>query len=100
MTQTGTSYPAIRRWICWPPRPAHRVLPAYVGAKEKSDAHLAERYQAMLDAAPRPQASEDWKAQFEAWWEAHGQYCRSGGGAYEKTFAYRAWEAATKALQH
>jgi hypothetical protein len=32
---------------------------------------------------------------FESWWEAHGQYCRAGGGDYEKTFAYRAWEAAT-----
>jgi len=31
---------------------------------------------------------------FEAWWEAHGQYCRAGGGEYEKTFAFRAWEAA------
>jgi hypothetical protein len=33
---------------------------------------------------------------FEKWWQDHGQYCRSGGGSYEKTFAYRAWEAATK----
>ena len=34
---------------------------------------------------------------FEAWWEAHGQYCRAGGGEYEKTFAFSAWEAATAA---
>lgn len=34
---------------------------------------------------------------FESWWEAHGQYCRAGGGEYEKTFAFRAWESATAA---
>lgn len=34
------------------------------------------------------------KAEFELWWQDHGQYCRAGGGPYEKTFAYRAWEAA------
>lgn len=28
---------------------------------------------------------------FERWWEEHGQYCRSGGGQYEKSFAYAAW---------
>lgn len=34
--------------------------------------------------------SED--AQFEAWWESDGQYMRAGGGKYEKTFAYEAWQ--------
>ena len=28
---------------------------------------------------------------FEAWWEGEGQFCRAGGGQYEKTFAYHAW---------
>lgn len=32
---------------------------------------------------------------FEQWWKKHGQLCRSGGGEDEKTFAFRAWEAAT-----
>jgi hypothetical protein len=31
---------------------------------------------------------------FEKWWEDQGQFCRAGGGEYEKTFAFRAWEAA------
>ena len=31
---------------------------------------------------------------FEHWWETSGQYCRTDGGDYEKTFAYRAYEAA------
>ena len=35
---------------------------------------------------------------FEEWWQANGQFCRAGGGDYEKTFAYRAWEAATSGL--
>ena len=34
---------------------------------------------------------------FEAWWQEHGQYCRAGSGEYEKTFAYRAWQAACRA---
>lgn len=40
--------------------------------------------------APCPTERE----QFEAWWEREGQFCRAGGGNYEKTFAYRAWQAA------
>jgi hypothetical protein len=35
-------------------------------------------------------------ALFEQWWEDHGQFCRAGGGEYEKTFAYRAWENALR----
>lgn len=31
---------------------------------------------------------------FEKWWNDHGEYCRAGGGIYEKTFAFRAYEAA------
>ena len=34
---------------------------------------------------------------FEAWWDEHGQYVRSGGGQYEVSFAYAAWVAATAA---
>ena len=31
--------------------------------------------------------------EFEAWWKESGQFCRAGGGDYEKTFAFKAWEA-------
>ena len=31
---------------------------------------------------------------FEAWWSHHGQFHRAGGGEYEKTFAFHAWQAA------
>lgn len=37
---------------------------------------------------------ELWIESFNQWWEAHGQYLRAGGGQYEKTFGYHAWEAA------
>jgi hypothetical protein len=30
-------------------------------------------------------------AEFDLWWETHGQYIRAGGGLYEKTFAFEAW---------
>lgn len=33
---------------------------------------------------------------FEDWWEREGQFLRAGGGQYEKTFAYHAWETAKK----
>jgi len=36
--------------------------------------------------------------EFETWWASHGQFCRAGGGDYEKTFAFRAWEAAKKGV--
>lgn len=29
--------------------------------------------------------------EFMTWWEDHGQYVRSGGGDYERTFAFQAW---------
>lgn len=35
-----------------------------------------------------------WECAFETWWEDHGQYCRAGGGQYERSFAYCAYEAA------
>jgi hypothetical protein len=59
------------------------------------------------DVYPAPQRTEqepkqtiylddgpDWNDRFEAWWESHGQFCGAGGGSYEKTFAFRAYEAA------
>jgi hypothetical protein len=48
------------------------------------------------DGACIPSFSSAELERFEAWWAKHGQFCRAGGGGYEKTFAFRAWEAATK----
>jgi len=44
--------------------------------------------------APVAVAMPEFEPAFEKWWEEDGQYCRAGGGSYEKTFAYRAYEAA------
>lgn len=56
-----------------------------------------------LNAAPEvPAAQSDRDAQeepFEEWWEKHGQFCRAGGGDYEKTFAWNAWCAAAQKEQ-
>lgn len=30
--------------------------------------------------------------EFEAWWAGRGQFCRAGGGHYEKSFAWAAWK--------
>ena len=38
-------------------------------------------------------SKEHERAAFEAWWEREGQFCRAGGGDYEKTFAFSAWNA-------
>jgi hypothetical protein len=50
---------------------------------------------ALLDEAAKALAAPVQEpVAFEKWWEDHGQFCRAGGGEYEKTFAFRAWEAA------
>lgn len=36
---------------------------------------------------------------FDEWWSRNGQFCRSGGGDYEKTFAYHAWQEASKVMR-
>jgi hypothetical protein len=42
---------------------------------------------------PSTETEEQELASFEEWWKAQGQFCRAGGGDYEKTFAYRAYQA-------
>lgn len=34
---------------------------------------------------------EVFAAEFAVWWDEHGQFCRAGGGTYERTFAFEAW---------
>ena len=33
---------------------------------------------------------------FEKWWKSEGQYVRAGGGDYEKSFAFAAWNHTAK----
>lgn len=44
----------------------------------------------IADQLPRI-PDEVFVAEFLAWWDEHGQLCRSGGGDYERTFAFEAW---------
>lgn len=37
------------------------------------------------------QMSQEDMQEFEEWWQERGQFCRAGGGDYEKTFAFAAW---------
>lgn len=54
---------------------------------------------AFLTATPAPEVRQEPAAlpdsefvnEFMDWWEKHGQYVRSGGGDYERTFAFEAW---------
>ena len=71
---------------------------AYYSLLEKYDRDVLAEQWTPDDTAHRPgglaQPEQDQtEIAFEAWWQAHGQYCRAGGGDYEKTFAYRAWMA-------
>lgn len=43
------------------------------------------------DGSLTPVPDELFAAEFNAWWEQHGQFCRAGGGDYERTFAFEAW---------
>lgn len=52
-------------------------------------AHAAKAEPVTNDAARDAQETP-----FESWWEKEGQFCRAGGGDYEKTFAWHAWLAA------
>ena len=63
------------------------------GAPSAATAHYANPLYAE-QPAPVAVVMPEFESAFEAWWESDGQYCRAGGGSYEKTFAYRAYEAA------
>ncbi|WP_242015447.1 hypothetical protein [Pseudomonas nitroreducens] len=34
---------------------------------------------------------DEFAGEFAVWWEEEGQFCRAGGGDYERTFAFQAW---------
>ena len=56
--------------------------------------HLHPAHSNAEQPAPVAVVMPELESAFEAWWESDGQYCRAGGGSYEKTFAYRGYEAA------
>ena len=71
---------------------------AYYTADQLKSYGAAEYKRALDDAAEYLQQAsaheeDSTELAFEAWWLSDGQFCRAGGGDYEKTFAWRAWEA-------
>lgn len=63
---------------------------ALIRVIENTAAPPAE-HQPPADGSLTPVPDELFAAEFRAWWEQHGQFCRSGGGDYERTFAFEAW---------
>lgn len=43
------------------------------------------------------QPTDKVRKEFETWWGKKGLLLRSGGGDYDKTFAYRTWQASRTA---
>lgn len=47
-------------------------------------------------AASQREGQPNGQNDFEVWWQEHGQFSRAGGGDYEKTFAFNAWNAVSR----
>ncbi|HCJ7679356.1 TPA: hypothetical protein NV436_005896 [Pseudomonas aeruginosa] len=62
-------------WEGWKARAA-LAQPSPVQAEQAEGAHVPD---------------EVFAGVFAEWWEEEGQYCRAGGGDYERTFAFQAW---------
>lgn len=73
-------------------------VPGFPGVKGNHIHDLTALLNGVLNGIEKPApvvvVMPEFESAFEAWWESDGQYCRAGGGSYEKTFAYRAYEAA------
>lgn len=62
-------------WTGWQARAA-LAQPSQAQAEQAEGAHVPD---------------EVFAGVFAEWWEEEGQYCRAGGGDYERTFAFQAW---------
>ncbi|HEJ1114435.1 TPA: hypothetical protein SLU31_002209 [Pseudomonas aeruginosa] len=67
--------PAADYWKAWQARAA-LAQPSQAQAEQAEGAHVPD---------------EVFAGVFAEWWEEEGQYCRAGGGDYERTFAFQAW---------
>lgn len=101
--QAAKAVPAGFKWV--PVEPTLEMLTAAGREDDKAfvdgmphGATAADVWAVMLAAAaPAPQAQaagHELADLFESWWSKHGQFCRAGGGDYEKSFAWAAWNAA------
>lgn len=63
-----------------------------LASQQRKQAAAAENARVHPEQAAGAHVPDDvFEAEFMAWWEEEGQYCRSGGGDYERTFAFQAW---------
>ncbi|MFU7257610.1 hypothetical protein ACM742_07695 [Pseudomonas aeruginosa] len=61
-------------------------------AIERARAALARPSPAQAEQAEGAHVPDEvFAGVFAEWWEEEGQYCRAGGGDYERTFAFQAW---------
>lgn len=68
------------------------VTNAHYPTWEASRAALAQRSPVQAEQAEGAHVPDEvFAGVFAEWWEEEGQYCRAGGGDYERTFAFQAW---------
>lgn len=65
-----------------------KILEDLLERKLSHDSNVSQDVNSEHHAFEKPAFWEE----FERWWETHGQYCRAGGGDYEKSFAWAAFE--------
>lgn len=89
--EAGQSAAELMREACALHLEAHSNSPNYGGRFLRA---LAKELRDM----PLPEAPQDGKPPltFEEWWNKHGEFIRAGGGDYERSFAWGAWDYLTK----
>lgn len=77
--------------LCWEPRPTG-VFDSQMAIQfvEQAIADIRSRMTTAPAEVPSTKVATE---AFELWWANEGQFCRAGGGEYEKTFAFRGYEA-------
>lgn len=81
--------PEVTRWMRSVPLPdnkwGHRLAIA------RDELIAGEQQATVAELQPVKLDDSQFVDEFMKWWEDHGQYTRSGGGDYERTFAFQAW---------
>ena len=86
------SHATVRDWM--PVSEALRLADLWTVGDLNNSGQWRAAIKVLADETRAALAQRQQVPEFEQWWEKHGQFCRAGGGDYEKTFAFRAWEAA------
>ncbi|MCT5157699.1 hypothetical protein LZL32_15395, partial [Pseudomonas aeruginosa] len=75
--------------LCGMPMTEGRHSPGGCASLEEFAPNPAQAQVEQAEGAHVP--DEVFAGVFSEWWEEEGQYCRAGGGDYERTFAFQAW---------